>query len=61
MDMRTASAPSLETEPGIAIDPVCGMKVTVATAKHLTEHAGHPFYFCSPKCLVKFRPSPSAT
>ena len=30
-----------------AIDPVCGMKVDPATAKHRIEHEGRPFYFCS--------------
>jgi Cu+-exporting ATPase len=42
----------------IAIDPVCGMKVKVATAKHVTQHAGHTHYFCNPKCLAKFTAEP---
>jgi Cu+-exporting ATPase len=42
----------------IAIDPVCGMKVKVATAKNTTLHAGHTYYFCNPKCLVKFTGDP---
>jgi Cu+-exporting ATPase len=42
----------------IAIDPVCGMKVKVATAKNTTLHAGHTYYFCNPKCLVKFAGDP---
>ncbi|CAN5540940.1 heavy metal translocating P-type ATPase [soil metagenome] len=42
----------------IAIDPVCGMKVTVATAKHTALRAGHTHYFCSPKCLAKFTAEP---
>ncbi|HZY53023.1 MAG TPA: heavy metal translocating P-type ATPase [Reyranella sp.] len=58
MDTRTAPAPAPETEPGVAIDPVCGMKVDVATAKHVTEHAGHTYYFCNPKCLAKFTAGP---
>ena len=47
----------METEE-IAIDPVCGMKVKVATAKNTTLHAGHTHYFCNPKCLVKFTGDP---
>ena len=47
----------MDTEE-IAIDPVCGMKVKVATAKNTTLHAGHTYYFCSPKCLVKFTGDP---
>ncbi|MBN9159643.1 MAG: copper-translocating P-type ATPase [Myxococcales bacterium 68-20] len=41
-------------------DPVCGMSVDPATAKHSFEHAGARFYFCSPRCLEKFRASPDA-
>jgi Cu+-exporting ATPase len=41
-----------------AIDPVCGMKVTVATAKDIRQHEGHTYYFCSPKCLAKFGAGP---
>jgi YHS domain-containing protein len=32
----------------IATDPVCGMKVKVATAKHVARHAGHIHYFSRP-------------
>jgi Cu+-exporting ATPase len=42
----------------IAIDPVCGMTVKVATAKNTILHAGQPYYFCNPKCLVKFTGEP---
>ena len=42
-----------------AIDPVCGMKVKVADAKHIAPHAGHTFYFCSAKCLAKFKAEPA--
>jgi Cu+-exporting ATPase len=48
---------SMTTEE-IAIDPVCGMKVKVATAKNTTLHAGHTYYFCSPKCQTKFTGDP---
>ena len=42
-----------------ALDPVCGMSVAVATAKHRTIHAGREFYFCCGGCLAKFRANPS--
>ncbi len=42
----------------IAIDPVCGMKVTIATARNKAEHAGHTYYFCSQRCLAKFTAEP---
>ena len=48
-----------ETAPEIAIDPVCGMKVKVATARNTTQHDGHTYYFCNPKCLVKFTAEPA--
>jgi Cu+-exporting ATPase len=37
-----------------ALDPVCGMAVVVATAKHRREHAGKPYYFCCAGCAGKF-------
>src|ERR1700738_3493698 len=46
------------TTEEIAIDPVCDMKVKVATAKNTKFHAGHTYYFCGPKCLVKFTGDP---
>ena len=42
----------------LAIDPVCGMKVKMATAKHVARHEGHTHYFCNPKCLAKFKAEP---
>jgi len=39
-------------------DPVCGMDVDPATAKHRFEHAGQTYYFCCGGCLEKFRSDP---
>ena len=39
-------------------DPVCGMDVDSATAKHKLDHAGQTFYFCSARCAEKFRSNP---
>jgi P-type Cu+ transporter len=36
-------------------DPVCGMDVDPATARHRLDHAGKTYYFCSDGCLKKFR------
>ena len=41
-----------------ATDPVCGMKVDPATAKHHTDHCGHTVYFCSAGCKTKFTADP---
>ena len=38
-------------------DLVCGMAVTPDSRFHY-EHEGHTYYFCSEKCLVKFRAAP---
>jgi Cu+-exporting ATPase len=43
----------------VAIDPVCGMKVKVAGARHTAVHDSQTFYFCNPKCLAKFNAEPS--
>jgi Cu+-exporting ATPase len=42
-----------------AHDPVCGMTVDPARAKHRAEHAGHSYFFCSAKCRDKFAAEPS--
>ncbi|MBB5752355.1 heavy metal translocating P-type ATPase [Prosthecomicrobium pneumaticum] len=41
-----------------ARDPVCGMTVTVATAKHSTVHDGETYYFCCAGCRAKFEADP---
>jgi Cu+-exporting ATPase len=40
------------------IDPVCGMDVTPEKAAGKTEYQGETYYFCSIKCLEKFRQDP---
>jgi len=52
-----AAPPPLE--PGKARDPVCGMSVTIATAKHVHQHDGASFYFCNPRCKDKFIADPA--
>src|ERR1700730_7031349 len=44
---------------GSARDPVCGMRVDTATAKHRHEQGGHRYYFCSAGCREKFRADPA--
>src|ERR1700761_1008846 len=50
---RPAVAPA-----GTSRDPVCGMTVDPATAKHHAEQAGQDFYFCSAGCRGKFVANP---
>jgi Cu+-exporting ATPase len=42
----------------IAQDPVCGMDVTPGNAAGKTEYKGKTYFFCSEKCLRKFKDSP---
>jgi len=39
---------------GEAIDPICGMTVAVATARHSAEVGGKTYYFCCAGCRSKF-------
>src|SRR5579883_1459323 len=41
-----------------ARDPVCGMTVDPATAKHRAEHGGATYYFCGARCKEKFLANP---
>jgi Cu+-exporting ATPase len=50
--------PTPKPPAGKAIDPVCGMTVTIAGAKDHTVHDGQPYYFCSTRCLTKFTAAP---
>jgi P-type Cu+ transporter len=44
--------------PVMEQDPVCGMTVDPAKAKHVFEHAGKNFYFCCAHCVEKFKADP---
>lgn len=39
-------------------DPVCGMKIDPETAQHRYELDGSSYYFCSARCLEKFKADP---
>jgi uncharacterized protein len=45
---------------GYAIDPVCGMQVEVAHAAARTEREGRLVYFCSDRCLDRFKATRAA-
>ncbi|HEY1795458.1 MAG TPA: heavy metal translocating P-type ATPase [Stellaceae bacterium] len=40
------------------LDPVCGMSVDPAAAKHEAEHHGHRYVFCSLRCRERFVAEP---
>jgi xanthine dehydrogenase accessory factor len=59
------AAPAAEAGPGPvvereaeAVDPICGMTVATATARHRAEHAGRTWYFCNARCREKFLAEP---
>jgi xanthine dehydrogenase accessory factor len=41
-----------------AIDPVCGMTVAIAGARHQTEYGGKNWYFCCGGCKARFEADP---
>lgn len=45
-------------EEKLFIDPVCGMRTEDENAYKYHEHDGKAFYFCSDKCLTKFKADP---
>jgi YHS domain-containing protein len=42
-----------------AKDPVCGMTVEVATARHRSDWAGRSVYFCCLRCKETFDRDPT--
>jgi xanthine dehydrogenase accessory factor len=53
-----ADAPAPEPVEREELDPVCGMTVVVAGARHTGELAGDVYYFCNPRCREKFLAAP---
>jgi len=41
-----------------ALDPVCGMTVAIATARHRGQWDGRDWYFCNARCKDKFLADP---
>lgn len=44
--------------PVTGLDPVCGMAVEVAIARHYVTFEGRTFYFCCPRCKAAFERDP---
>lgn len=64
---RRSSAASPAAAPGLPVaspggreehDPVCGMTVAVASAKHTAEALGRVWYFCCGGCRERFLAAP---
>ena len=41
-----------------ALDPVCGMEVSIDKAAATSKHKGMTYYFCSVKCRERFDKEP---
>src|SRR5829696_4836412 len=57
----TERAPALDPVLALAleaIDPVCGMTVTIAGARHQTRYDGKIWYFCCGGCKARFEADP---
>ena len=57
-DGQVAPAEATAAHGTIVRDPVCGMDVDTRTAQHRHEFAGTDYYFCSARCLDKFKADP---
>jgi xanthine dehydrogenase accessory factor len=58
---QTAPTPTAATiVPSTAVDPVCGMSVTIASARHTAELDGVAYYFCCANCRATFLKNPPA-
>ncbi len=44
--------------PATAVDPVCHMTVTIATARHVGTWSEKAWYFCTPRCKDRFLADP---
>ncbi|BDG02925.1 XdhC family protein [Anaeromyxobacter oryzae] len=51
-------APPTPAAEETALDPICGMTVVVARARHTAEHAGRTWYFCNARCRERFLATP---
>ena len=53
------AVPGPSTAPATAIDPICGMTVNVAKARHTADHLGTTYYFCCAGCRDRFAADPT--
>jgi P-type Cu+ transporter len=62
LDMKNnhSRAHTPQTSPAPSFDPVCGMRVNAQNAAGSIEFDGQTHFFCSTRCLEKFRANPAA-
>jgi xanthine dehydrogenase accessory factor len=56
----TAVAAPAPSSSATAVDPVCGMQVDVATARHTADVDGVVYFFCCANCRATFLKDPQA-
>jgi xanthine dehydrogenase accessory factor len=52
------SMATVSTQPAHYVNPVCGVAVDPASAKHVVEYAGQRVYFCCDGCKAEFERAP---
>jgi len=59
LDSPSAGAAPPDSAVGLeARDPICGMAVAVASARHVAEYKGRTYYFCCGGCRQRFLAAP---
>jgi P-type Cu+ transporter len=56
--LNPVNVPNASSSAAEAKDPVCGMDVNPAGARHKTLYNDKEYFFCSAGCLVKFQANP---
>ena len=59
LSQRDSRQHHVRSTPDAVHDPVCGMAVDPATAKHQSDHAGQTYHFCSSSCRRRFEADPA--
>src|SRR5947209_9398056 len=58
MEPHESMAGTFQPKPNTVLDPVCGMYVDPQKARGSAEHQGKTYYFCSPRCVERFKAEP---
>lgn len=58
MESHEHMSGTFQEKPNTVLDPVCGMYVDPQKARGLAEYKGKTYYFCSPRCVERFRAEP---
>ncbi len=59
-DQASALPPPPATDDIVLLDPVCGMTVEPEFVRHIAEHEGTVYAFCSVGCRTRFMKDPTA-